>query len=226
MCPSTYWSDSVLQIFLSSYVRNLCIAILENICSCEWIKSQCSRKRYLLNLTCSFLECIREAGVPWGPGHLLIQYWVYPNSQILPPPPSSLPLFVQPQFFTLHLLHDSAVWLTFEEGNYITPPIHSLPPTWPFSTIPSYEPFPLLTPFLTSFEGIGGVCRALYSAPGFVRQAITEPADWLPLRSLLAHRGCVTQKHYNNPQIICNHNIYAINLFTVLDNHGIRLTSW
>ena len=39
-----------------------------------------------------------------------------------------------------------------------------------------------------------GVYEALFSAPGFVCQAITDPADWLPLRSLLPLRGCVTEK--------------------------------
>ena len=67
------------------------------------------------------------------------------------------------------------------------------------SIIPACDPFSLPTPFLTSFEGMWTVCEALFSAQGFVRQAITEPADWLPLRSLLTHRGCVTSKALQQP---------------------------
>ena len=156
MCPSTYWSDSVLQIFLSSYVRNLCIAILENICSCEWIKSQCSRKRYLLNLTCSFLECIREAGVPWGPGHLLIQYWVYPSSQILP----LLYLFLSSRNFSLFTSSMTRlyVWPLRRETilHHLSTTSHQPDPSLQ-SPLMNRSPFsPPFSPVLRALEGCAG----------------------------------------------------------------------
>ena len=64
------------------------------------------------NLTCSFLECVGEACVPRGPSHLLFLFlptrsWIL----FLPLPPLSL--FLKASFVAAHLLHDSAVCLTF-----------------------------------------------------------------------------------------------------------------
>ena len=135
---------------------------------------------------------------------IFLSVWVFPNSKILPPPPPppppppSLPLLVLPSYFTLHLLHDSAaVCLTFGRKirlhHLSTTPQMTKPTLFPM-IITSLNPFSHPTPFLTSFEGMRGVNEGLFSAPGFVCQAITDPADWLPLRSLLPLRGCVTEK--------------------------------
>ena len=100
MCPSTYWWDSDLQISLSSYFRNLghgLDIIVVKLSFQIFIYNWC-QKLFSNNFTCSLLECVREAGIPWGPGHLL-SVWVLPSSQILPPPPPPpppLPLHVQP----------------------------------------------------------------------------------------------------------------------------------
>ena len=160
------------------------------------------------NLTCSFLECIGEACVPRGPSHLLFLFlptwsWIL----FLPLPPLSL--FLKASFVAAHLLHDSAVCLTFGwKIELHHQPTTSLKLKRPFSHILWYRTISPLT--LPCFKACNQLCwdAGPSSIPHWALSLSghnTEPADCWVLHCVVCsalRRGCVT-KHYKNPQIIC-----------------------
>ena len=114
MCPGTYWWDNDLQTNVFYKVVHMRVQVQIQVLPSRSLTISHETMANLLccNLTCSFLECIGEACVPRGPSHLLFLFlptWIW--ILFLPLPPLSL--FLKASFVAAHLLHDSAVCLTF-----------------------------------------------------------------------------------------------------------------